>query len=567
MNSVTNESFRILSNGMNDPIYEEREVIAGMIASSGDGEITDRYLDELQADDFLYYQHQLVFEAIAALRRDGLPVDEITLENELIRRDTLQQVGGMAYIIEILTSTVVHGNWRGVVHLVKSHHKRRQTLELASKIAQAAIADNRTDTEQALTQAQRLIAPARTSRRRTYVNSDDLNKLPPIQWLIPGKVPDRALTAIFGRSGEGKSFYALRLAYEIGQRFNVLYVAAEGQAGYAQRVEAGKVMNRVQSFGKVRFCLGTVSLMDKQDLAAFIEENRDYAPRLIIVDTLARSMPGGDENSTRDMTLYIDACNQLMDEFACATILVHHIGKSGFVERGSTALRASCDMMIRISTEDDTTLVECSKTKDQEPFPTEYMKLVQVDLPIGTGAWLMPGERVVQDDHRITGTQQTILDMLAMEIHSEGCSPGEIEAYTGITHGSTTRALNTLLKRGLIAKVRAGIYTLTAQAIAQIAQTDLNTPQTDPDRSVSGSDRPDRADRIEKTGVVNENVVRSDRSTRSERKTPDLDSQQTDLDTDLTDLNSYQTDLNSHPATRPGRPEQLVLIQPPTRYE
>jgi replicative DNA helicase len=188
MNSASPNAPLTLPNQMNDPIYEEREVLAGMIATADT--ITDDYLSELTAADFLYYQHQHLFTAIAALRSNGLPVDEVTLENELTRQGTLQTVGGMSYVLDLLLTAAVHSNWRGVVHLVKAHHKRRQTLDLATQLAQSAIEDNRAEAEKALLAVQALITPPVASDRWEVVHASDLKHRPPLAWLLEGLIPE-----------------------------------------------------------------------------------------------------------------------------------------------------------------------------------------------------------------------------------------------------------------------------------------------------------------------------------------------------------------------------------------
>ena len=49
--------------------------------------------------------------------------------------------------------------------------------------------------------------------------------------------------------------------------------------------------------------------------------------RMIVVDTLARAMPGSDENGAKDMGLVVEQCDRLRDAFQCLTLLVHHTGK------------------------------------------------------------------------------------------------------------------------------------------------------------------------------------------------------------------------------------------------
>ena len=70
----------------------------------------------------------------------------------------------------------------------------------------------------------------------------------------------------------------------------------------------------------------------------------------MIFDTLSRSIPGGDENETKDMTQVVAAADRIRDEFKAATIYVHHSGKDPTKgARGSSALFAAADMVMLIN--------------------------------------------------------------------------------------------------------------------------------------------------------------------------------------------------------------------------
>ena len=94
-------------------------------------------------------------------------------------------------------------------------------------------------------------------------------------------------------------------------------------------------------------------------------------PGLVVIDTLARSFVGGDENSATDMGELVDAVQRIQTEVKCAVILVHHTGKKGgpqTQERGSSALRGAMDTMVRVGMSKRVVTISCDKQKDAEPF-------------------------------------------------------------------------------------------------------------------------------------------------------------------------------------------------------
>jgi len=90
---------------------------------------------------------------------------------------------------------------------------------------------------------------------------------------------------------------------------------------------------------------------------------------LVIIDTLARCMAGGDENSARDMGRLIQSADMIRDLTSAAVLLVHHTNKSGESERGSTALRGAVDTLLSLKkSESGIITLTCEKQKDGAPF-------------------------------------------------------------------------------------------------------------------------------------------------------------------------------------------------------
>jgi DNA-binding MarR family transcriptional regulator len=283
------------------------------------------------------------------------------------------------------------------------------------------------------------------------VRATELQKLPPVTWLIPGELPDNALTMLYGASGSGKSFMALDYALRIAQKDTVLYGAFEGEYGYKARIDAWRDYHPGTVAHNLFLCMGSVEMMRGPELARFVVAAQQINPRLVIVDTVAMSMIGGDENSARDMGMYIRACKTLIREIRCAVMLVHHTNKAGLVERGSGALRGSCDMMIRLSMQDDVIVKECSKSKDTKLFDTTYHRLLPRELHANgqalQSAVIVPADRILQlDSADLTPNQQKMLETLALSVYSEaGCSFADIEADTGIAPGALSRISSRLI--------------------------------------------------------------------------------------------------------------------------
>lgn len=323
-------------------------------------------------------------------------------------------------------------------------------------------------------------------QRWKIIHASEMKDLPPIGWLIKGEVPENALTVVYGGSGVGKSFWVLDKALKIAQDSPVVYMAAEGESGYPSRIEAWSRHNH-SGVGKLYMCLGAVSFMDEDDLTNFVGaiESACKAPSLIIVDTLARSMLGADENSSRDMGKFIDACEQLKHYFGCAVMLVHHTGKHGSSERGSSALRGASEAMIKLTDDDDVVLVENSKTKDAKPFKPYYVKLLPVDVGVidADGNKVMTpvcvqSEKVVQtDEDELTQYQWQVLEALG-DVFEHGASPTELSQYLpDIVDRTMYRVLNALKNFNFVEQsARRAPYVITDKGLLKIGR---EIPQSD----------------------------------------------------------------------------------------
>ena len=68
---------------------------------------------------------------------------------------------------------------------------------------------------------------------------------------------------------------------------------------------------------------------------------------IVVIDTLNRVMPGGDENSSEDMGAVIAAAKLIEREFDCVVLFVHHSGKDEAKgSRGHSSLKGATDAEI-----------------------------------------------------------------------------------------------------------------------------------------------------------------------------------------------------------------------------
>lgn len=200
--------------------------------------------------------------------------------------------------------------------------------------------------------------------------------------IVEGLLEAGSLALVYGEANCGKSTFALDIGLCVAhgapwrgrctRRGVVLWLALEAPAGLRRRAQAYR-RHRVTGNPDILFCdvKVPVRLLDIDHVRALlrtagIAETMGREPvALIVVDTVARAMAGGDENDGRDMGLLIAACDLIRKETGATVLLVHHSGKdSTRGARGHSSLRAAVDTEIEISGQQNPRQAKVTKQRD-----------------------------------------------------------------------------------------------------------------------------------------------------------------------------------------------------------
>lgn len=211
--------------------------------------------------------------------------------------------------------------------------------------------------------------------RDLLIRGDDVLTIPPPKPLIAGLLDLDSLAVLYGPSGSGKSFVAIDWALSVAtgswwlghevSRSPVLYVAAEGVGGLGIRVRAWQDRHNVISCGETIWLPRAVNLLDGGWSSALATIVAEVKPSLIVLDTLARCLVGGDENTAKDIGMAVDAADVLRRASRACVLLVHHSGKDVSAgARGSSALKAAMSTEIECTSDDAVVTLRVTKQKD-----------------------------------------------------------------------------------------------------------------------------------------------------------------------------------------------------------
>lgn len=229
----------------------------------------------------------------------------------------------------------------------------------------------------------------------------DVEALPPPQWLVEGLIPAQGLVIPYGPPKAGKTFVALAIALHVAAGLDwegkatkqgaVVYVVGEGLGGFATRLAVMRHAYGIPIDAPFFVIPRAVNFREDKEVITLVQLARQAVPAgmpiaLIVIDTLARAMPGVDENSAQEVGLVIARCDAVRDETGATIMPIHHSGKD--VERGmrgSNAILGAVDasLLVQAAGKGKVKVINDNQ-KDGEPHrPMLFtMERVEVGFPV-----------------------------------------------------------------------------------------------------------------------------------------------------------------------------------------
>ena len=114
-------------------IEAEQSVIGSMLI---DPESWDKVAEIVTESDFYNRSHQIIFTAILKLLSDSIPVDIITVSEELEKHNHLEDAGGLAYLGELAKNTPSSANVTAYAKIISERAVTRELIGVAHEIAE-----------------------------------------------------------------------------------------------------------------------------------------------------------------------------------------------------------------------------------------------------------------------------------------------------------------------------------------------------------------------------------------------------------------------------------------------
>ena len=220
-------------------------------------------------------------------------------------------------------------------------------------------------------------------------------------YLVKGWLTENTISAVFGPSNVGKSFFALDLSWHIAanemwlnsrvQGGSVVYLATEGGNSFQNRLVALRQQYQDHTNVKLAIRPSPINLFNAEEdiekVEAIIREiSKSHGQcKMLVIDTLSRATQGQmDENSNSEAAKFIMQLDGIRERTGVHIMLIAHSGKDTSKGlRGASSIRAAIDTEIELSFDEDTRIRTAIATKQRDMETGEMLNFILEVVHLG----------------------------------------------------------------------------------------------------------------------------------------------------------------------------------------
>ena len=210
---------------------EAEEAVIGSILIDPDAYF--EVASTIRSEDFYLVKHRWIWNVFKTLNDQNMPIDQLTTKDELEARDQLEEIGGFAYLTQLVTRVPTAFNVAAYARLVEEAATRRRLIKAAGDVAKIAY-DEKTDINEVVNQSEQAlfgVSEGRSTRdlvpirqvaneyydrvQQLYDNRGKIVGVPTgFQDLdkLLGGMQKSDLIVVAGRPGKGKSAFMVSVA-------------------------------------------------------------------------------------------------------------------------------------------------------------------------------------------------------------------------------------------------------------------------------------------------------------------------------------------------------------------
>lgn len=199
----------------------------------------DKVCEELDSDMFISEPNRRIFDAIKSLHQSKIPLDSATVKNEIEKKGSINLIGGIEYLSEVIDSVITAANVDYYIDIVREKALRRKLIDVTNAITSSAY-DEEENTNDLIDDAERKIFSVTKARKagefktigevmrstqqeleRLAKNQNEITGIPSgfydLDKLTSGFHPNE-LVILAARPAMGKTAFGLNLAVNAAQK-------------------------------------------------------------------------------------------------------------------------------------------------------------------------------------------------------------------------------------------------------------------------------------------------------------------------------------------------------------
>ena len=193
----------------------------------------------LQADDFYIHRNRWVWESFVRLSERRIPIDLLTISEDLAQQDHLVELGGSAYLTSLINRVPSALNAEAYGHIIEEYAMRRRLLSAANDVAKLAYNQDKS-LDSVIDESERTVfaiserrvrhdlQPIKSVLSEYYDHVDELARRSDEIFGVPtglfdldkllGGMQKSDLIIVAGRPGMGKTGFMLSVAKNAAQK-------------------------------------------------------------------------------------------------------------------------------------------------------------------------------------------------------------------------------------------------------------------------------------------------------------------------------------------------------------
>lgn len=451
------------------PHYDEYEDnVLGLLIS--DSNLTDKITSKLSFDDFYKTSNQVIYKCIQDMLKKQIPIDEVTVLEELRNTGQEEDVGGFLRLGQLVENVISHHNIDYHINKILEVSYHRKLWKSAQTLSLAIVNGEQERIEHLREQIADLkYTNSNISSRLNPISAKDLPDTPPPQSFWGGLLYPASITQLNAEPGAGKSTFMYNIAGlgAQGKEFlnipfhkttKTLYADLESpQWLIGHKIQL--ICNELPSNFDILVDLNLDR--DFQDLLTLCNQNK-YD--LLVFDTQSKVLAMEDENSNSEACRLVYLLTKLARDTGAAIILIHHTKKNDggmgvYRGRGASAIAGGVDIVANLKKlESDTLKLKVEKSRIPILFDSITFRKIGYDkfelIKLGTDRNLTEIDRI----------QSLILNIMS---DFKEWQTGDILVHAikaGFKERSTEDALRRLVESDKVHKIRHGIYILSSKS-------------------------------------------------------------------------------------------------------